>query len=82
MYTLYILYVIYTHKKEFQGGTSGTDPSGQCRGSQAQVPTWVRDPPGGGERATHSRYLAWEIIGQGEPGGLQSIMSKRVDTTA
>ena len=33
------------------------------------------------ERATHSSILAWEIPWTGEPGGLQSRGSHRVDTT-
>ena len=30
------------------------------------------------EKATHSSILAWEILWTEEPGGLQSIGSKRV----
>ena len=33
------------------------------------------------EMATHSSVLAWRIPGTGEPGGLQSMGSHRVDTT-
>ena len=33
------------------------------------------------EMATHSSVLAWRIPGRGEPGGLQSLGSHRVDTT-
>jgi len=33
------------------------------------------------ERATHSIVLAWRIPGAGEPGGLPSMVSNRVDTT-
>ena len=30
------------------------------------------------EMATHSRVLAWRILGTGEPGGLRSMGSHRV----
>ena len=33
------------------------------------------------EMATHSNVLAWRIPGMGEPGGLLSVGSHRVDTT-
>ena len=33
------------------------------------------------EMAAHSSILAWRILRTGEPGGLQSMGSQRVDTT-
>ena len=33
------------------------------------------------EMATHSSTLAWRVPGTGEPGGLPSMVSHRVDTT-
>ena len=33
------------------------------------------------EMATHSSVLAWRIPGMGEPGGLPSMGSHKVDTT-
>ena len=33
------------------------------------------------EMATHSSVLAWRVPGMGEPGGLPSMGSHRVDTT-
>ena len=33
------------------------------------------------EMATHSSVLAWRIPGAGEPGGLPSMGSPRVETT-
>ena len=33
------------------------------------------------EMATHSSVLAWRISGKGEPGGLLSVGSHRVDAT-
>ena len=33
------------------------------------------------EMATHSSILAWRIPWTEEPGGLQSIVSQRLDTT-
>ena len=31
------------------------------------------------EMATHSSVLAWRILGMGEPGGLLSVGSQRVE---
>ena len=46
---------------------------------------WVRslgqeDPPEK-EMATHSSFLTWEIPWTEEPGGLQSMGLKKLDTT-
>ena len=44
--------------------------------------TWVPSQGGGDleeETATHSSILAWEILGTEEPGGLQSMESRRVE---
>ena len=47
--------------------------------------TWVRslgqEDPLEKEMATHSSILAWKIPWAEEPGGLQSMGSKRVGTT-
>ena len=44
--------------------------------------TWVRslawEDPLEEERATHTSILAWEIPWTEEPGGLQSMRSRRV----
>ena len=46
---------------------------------------WVRflglEDPLETEMATHSSILAWEIPWTEEPGGLQSIAHKELDTT-
>ena len=46
---------------------------------------WVqslgREDPLEEEMATHSSILSWEIPGTGEPGGLQSMGHKELDTT-
>ena len=45
--------------------------------------TWVRslgqEDPLEDEMASYSRILGWEIPWTGEPGGLQSMGSQRVD---
>ena len=47
--------------------------------------TWIRSPgqkaPWEKEVAAHSSILAWRIPWAEEPGELQSVGSKRVDTT-
>ena len=47
--------------------------------------TWIRslgwENPLEESMATHSSVLAWRIPGTGEPGGLPSMGSHRVDTT-
>ena len=45
---------------------------------ETQVRSPGREDPLEKEMATHSRFLAWEIPGTEEPGGLQSFMSQRV----
>ena len=46
---------------------------------------WVRslnlEDPLGEEMATHSSILAWTILWTEEPGGLQSLGHKELDTT-
>ena len=41
------------------------------------IPCWAAEKA----MATHSSVLAWRIPGTGEPGGLQSMGSLRVDVT-
>ena len=62
----------------FPGGTSGKEPTCQCRGHKRYG--WIRsqgweDPL---EEATHSSILAWRLLWTEEPGGLSSIGSQRV----
>ena len=49
----------------------------------ARRETWVQslgwEDPLEKEAATHSSILAWEILGTEEPGGLQSMESRRVE---
>ena len=101
-------------KSGFLGGTSGEEPTCQCRGEGNGTPlqcSCLENPMGGEawwaavhgvaksqtrlsdftftfhfhalekEMATHSSVLAWRIPGTGEPGGLPSMGSHRVDTT-
>jgi len=46
-------------------------------GDMVQSPGW--EDPLEEEMATHSGILAWRIPGMGEPDGLQSIDSKRIE---
>ena len=59
----------------FPGGSVVKNPP-------AKQETWVQslgqEGPPEKEVATHSRILAWEIPWTEEPGGLQSMGSKRV----
>ena len=45
---------------------------------EAQVPSLGREDPLEEEVATHSSILAWRIPWTEEPGGLQSMGSRRV----
>ena len=46
-----------------------------------QVQSLGREDPLEEAMATHSSILAWEITWTGEPGGLQSMGRKELDTT-
>ena len=60
----------------FPSGTSGKEPSCQCK----RYKTWVRSlgqqDSLAEEMTTHSRILAWRIPWTKEPGGLQSMELK------
>ena len=60
----------------FLGGTSGKEPSCQCRRCGIRSLGW--EDPLEEEMATRSRILAWSIPWTEEPGGLQSVGSQRV----
>ena len=60
----------------FPGGTSGKEPSCQCRRCGVRSLGW--EDPLEEAMATHSRILAWSIPWTEEPGGLQSMGSQRV----
>ena len=67
------------YQKGFLGGSSGKEPTCQCRRHKRlgfDPPGW-EDPLEEGT-ATHSGILAWRIPWTEEPGGLQSILSQRV----
>ena len=71
---LYIYIYIYIG---FTGGTSGKEPTCQCRRHKKHgFDPWVGNIPW--RRATHSSILAWGIPWTEEPGGLQSIGLQRV----
>jgi len=59
----------------FPGGSDGKE-SACSEGDPGSIPVLGRSP---GERmAAHSNILAWRIPWTEEPGGLQSMRSKRV----
>ena len=58
------------------GSASGKEPVCQCR----RLKRCGFDPQEEG-MATHSSILAWKIPWTEEPGGLQSMGSKELDTT-
>ena len=63
----------------FPGGTSGKEPSCQCRSHRRHgFDPWVGNDPLEEGMATHSSILAWRIPRTEKPGGLQSIGSQRV----
>ena len=60
--------------RDFPGGSDGK-ASAYNVGDPGSIPGSGRSPE---EIATHSRILAWKIPWTEEPGGLQSMGSKRV----
>ena len=46
---------------------------------ETRVPSLSREDPLEKEIATHSSILAWKIPRTEEPGGLQSVVSQRVE---
>jgi len=62
----------YTYILGFPGGTSGKEPTCQCRSCKR-----CRFDPLEEKMATHSRILAWRIPWTEEPGRVQSIGSYR-----
>ena len=63
----------------FLGGTSGKEPSCQCRSHRRHgFDPWVGNDPLEEGMAVHSSILAWRIPWTEEPGGQQSIGSQKV----
>ena len=58
----------------FPGGSSGKEPTCQCRCKRQGFHPWVRKKG----MVTHSRILAWRIPWTEERGGLKSIQLQRV----
>ena len=48
---------------------------------ETQIPSLCREDPLEEAMATHSSILVWRIPWTGEPGGLQSMRSRRADKT-
>ena len=61
----------------FPGGTSGKEPSCQCR-RHKRCRFLGQEDPLEGEMATHSSILAWKIPWAEEPGVLESMELQRV----
>ena len=63
----------------FVGGTSGKEPTCQCRTQERlEVPSLGWEDPLEEDMATHSCILAWRVPGTEEPGELQSLRSQRI----
>ena len=63
----------------FPGGTSGKEPARQCRRQRDSVRSLGWEDPLEEGMATHSSILAWRIPWTEEPGGLQSVGSRRAE---
>ena len=73
------IFLATTCYKGSQGGARDKEPDCQCRRcKRPRVPPPGWEDPLEKEMATHSSLLAWEIPWTEEPGGLQSMGSKRV----
>ena len=62
----------------FPSGTSGKEPSCQCRRHESQVRSLGWEDPLEEGLATQSSILAWTIPWTEERGRLQSIESQRI----
>ena len=67
-------------ERVFPVGTSSKELTSRCRRqNRCGFNHWVGKIPWRREQATHFSILAWRIPRTDEPGGLQSIRSRRVD---
>ena len=74
MYFTYL--TIFIFAKGISGGTSGKEPTCQCRRHEMWDQPMGREDPLEEGMATHSSILAWRIPWTEEPGGPQSIGSQ------
>ena len=65
----------------FPGGSAVNNWPVMQKTQDTQVQSLGREDPLEEGMATHSSILAWRIPWTEEPGGLQSIASKELDTT-
>ena len=65
-------------KGSFPVGTSGKEPTCQCRRHETQVQSLGQKDLLEKEMATHYNIFAWRIPWTEEPDGLQSMRSHRV----
>ena len=64
----------------FPGGTSGKEPTCQCRRHETQILSLYQKDPLEKEMATHTSILACKNPMTEEPGELQSIGLQELDT--
>ena len=64
-----------------RGFTGGSAVKNLSAMQKTQVQSLGQEDPLEKEMATHSSILAWETPWTEEPGGLQSMGSKEMDTT-
>ena len=65
----------------FPGGSSSQTLPAMQEPQETQVQFLGQEVPLEEEMATHASILAWRIPWTEEPGGLQSLGSKKSDTT-
>ena len=65
----------------FPGGSSSQTLPAMHEPQETQVQSLGQEVPLEEEMATHASILAWRIPWTEEPGGLQSLRSKKSDTT-
>ena len=65
-------------QKDFPGGTSGKEPTCQCRRHETWIQSLGQEDPLEEGMATHFSIVAWKIPWTVEPCGLQSIGFQRV----
>ena len=69
----------HTLEKGFPGGTSGREPTCQCRRCKIWVQSLGWNDPLEKGMATYSNILAWKIPWTGKPSGLQSMGLQRIE---
>ena len=68
----------YSQLTGFPGGTSGKEPTCQCRRHKRHGWALAQEDPLEEGMASHSSILLWRILWTEEFGGIQSMESQRV----